>query len=437
MSEPQVQSLFEAEPPRRIKRAGSKNQTRMLIIVLGALVLLISVAAFFLTGKGESFSLGAYKSTAVESASWTDNLELSAVVELPDSRTILAPEKAPISGLLVEEGDSVSRGQALASFDVTDLRDELLVLQRSEASRLRDVEKLDAEQNFAVRKAASDRIALVRDRDDAAKNLALQKKLAAAGSASNDDVASASLKLTLAEEKLAAADLSAEQSATLYELNRRGSMAELATVQESMADIRERIAASTVKSPLRGRVLEIDAAARESGTILNQYASIMTVGDTTKPVLKAKLPDSDAARVTKGMEVGVLLSGGATTGVVDRVGVLAYTDDSTYGTYVDLYVKPAEGVELLSGSSASLSMSLGKREGVLQVARGAWYTGASQDYVYVVQGNQAIKTKVRLGSASTKSVEIISGLDEGEVVITSSYAAFAAYETIELTGENK
>jgi HlyD family secretion protein len=152
-------------------------------------------------------------------------------------------------------------------------------------------------------------------------------------------------------------------------------------------------------------------------------------------LLKAKLPETNSSQVKKGLPVTITTDSGAFGGTVERIGALALTDTTTYGTYLDLYVRPGKDAPTLrSGASASLTLNLGERSGVLLLKRGAWYAGSTQDYVYVVRGDQAVKTKVSLGSATTKQVEVVSGLKAGDQVITSSYQAIAAYDTVSLTG---
>jgi multidrug efflux pump subunit AcrA (membrane-fusion protein) len=63
----------------------------------------------------------------------------------------------------------------------------------------------------------------------------------------------------------------------------------------------------------------------------------------------------------------------------------------------------------------------GTRQGVLQVPREAllnWNVEQHTADVFMVQGGQAKKCPVRVGTAGETVVEISSGLDSGDVVVT-------------------
>ena len=59
-------------------------------------------------------------------------------------------------------------------------------------------------------------------------------------------------------------------------------------------------------------------------------------------------------------------------------------------------------------------------------------------WVFVVDENgvQASKRNIRLGRKNPQSIEVLSGLTQGERVITSSYASFADAEILSLSESN-
>jgi HlyD family secretion protein len=433
-------SLFDDErtPRRHITRNGLKFQRRMLIGVLGVIAVATGAVVYLSSNSAKVPVLENWQSDRVVSTVWKDTIELSATAELEDSRALSMPERGVITGLLVEEGDAVAKGQVLVKVRPEDLPDSLKTAKDNLASQLRNLEKTKTQYSFTVRQSGQELKTAQRELAEAMKNLELQKKLKALGSASDDDVANAQSKADSAGDRIDQLKLQSEQNAALYELNVRGSEADIQNLQDSIADINARIAACTVTSPLDGKVLQIDSNARESGLLMSQYASILTVADTSRALLKAKLPEEDAGKVQKGQPVSLVGDSASFTGAVERIGALALTDSSTYGTYLDLYVRPAKDApELRSGASVSMTLNLGERSGVMVLKRGSWYTGSSQDYVYMVQGPQAVKTKVSLGSATTRQVEVVSGLKPGDTVVTSSYQSIAGYDTVDLGLANK
>lgn len=433
--EGQKSSLFDDDDggDKGIKRAAAGRQVRTLVIVLVILAAAISVAVYFVTRGSAAYVLSGYKQAVASSGQWKDDVQLSASVELKDSRSVVSPEKASMGKLYVEEGDWVKAGAVLAQVVPLDLPDQLKTTQDSVAAKERSIAKLKSDHGFSVRKSALDLQSAARAEQDLAKQLSLKEKLHQQGSLSDDEYAAAQNDLAAQKEKSAALAIQVEQEQATYDFNLAEQSDGLDSLKSSAADLQSRIAACTIRSPIDGKILQIEDAAREVGAAVSQNAALITVADTRKSYAKAKLPESDAAKVKAGMKVTLVTDAQTVSGKVERVGALAKTDDQTYGTYFDLFTVPDDpATELTAGASVSVGIDLGTRADVLQVQRGPWYSGGSQDYVYLVAGAEAVKTKVKFGSTSATGVEIVSGLKAGDAIISSDYRAIAAYDRVKL-----
>jgi len=64
------------------------------------------------------------------------------------------------------------------------------------------------------------------------------------------------------------------------------------------------------------------------------------------------------------------------------------------------------------------------KHNVLKVPRGAWLESGGGRSAYAIDGKTATKRDVAVGTASVSEVEIISGLQEGERIITSDTSSF-------------
>ncbi|NRB81389.1 MAG: hypothetical protein HRU38_22450, partial [Saccharospirillaceae bacterium] len=101
------------------------------------------------------------------------------------------------------------------------------------------------------------------------------------------------------------------------------------------------------------------------------------------------------------------------------------------GSTVSVVVKPVENSgEFLLGSTAIGEFSLGIQKDVLTLPRGAYLTTGSQRYVYVINDGQAVKTAVSFGDIQNNTVQILSGLTQGDEVIVSGYQNFISEQLI-------
>lgn len=91
-------------------------------------------------------------------------------------------------------------------------------------------------------------------------------------------------------------------------------------------------------------------------------------------------------------------------------GVVNYKVNVNFGTTTTANIK--------SGLTANLKIETGKREGVLTIPLYTVSTEGDEKFVYKLENNKEIKTKVTLGmSGNSGNVEVLSGLNEGDVLV--------------------
>jgi multidrug efflux pump subunit AcrA (membrane-fusion protein) len=88
-------------------------------------------------------------------------------------------------------------------------------------------------------------------------------------------------------------------------------------------------------------------------------------------------------------------------------------------------VENTEGL-LRPEMTATVNISLQKKENVLTVLNGAIRRDGGKKVVFVMQNNQPVKREVKTGWKDSSYTEVLSGLNEGERVVIG-----------EIPGENK
>jgi HlyD family secretion protein len=73
-----------------------------------------------------------------------------------------------------------------------------------------------------------------------------------------------------------------------------------------------------------------------------------------------------------------------------------------------------------------------RRAAALRVRRGPFATAAGRQDVFVVRGDKAVRTSVRLGLASFEYVEAVEGLFAGDEVIVSEMRDYAHLNEVRL-----
>ncbi len=85
-----------------------------------------------------------------------------------------------------------------------------------------------------------------------------------------------------------------------------------------------------------------------------------------------------------------------------------------------------------AGQTYYINLQLGQPVEAIMIPRGAFYQTTGGQWIFVVtpDGKKAVKRKVSIGRQNPTYYEVISGLDKGEKVITSSYDTYADVEEL-------
>ena len=99
---------------------------------------------------------------------------------------------------------------------------------------------------------------------------------------------------------------------------------------------------------------------------------------------------------------------------------------------VDMDFDGKEPQGIRRGQSVRLRIALGNSSDQLLLPKGGFYKDTGGNWVFVVLAgeNKAVKRQIRLGRQNTENFEVLSGLEPGERVITSSYSHFGDNEVL-------
>ncbi len=322
---------------------------------------------------------------------------------------------APVAGFMkrvtIDVGDLVRAGQTLVELEP--LRSDLLDPRRR-ASAEAGVSSAEASL-----RAEEEKMRAVRaDAEYGEKNLERNRKLFGAGVFSKDAVEQAE-----AAANRSAANLLASEAAVKvarFELDRARAILHISAA-DSVAVAGKLVA---IKAPVRGRVLKIH---RESEGAVQQGEPLFEIGDPLKLEVRVEALSTDAIRIGPGTPVLFERWGGesALRGTVRVVEPAGFTKISSLGVeeqrvLVIIEITPGDRTALRLGDGYRLEASFTLWEGtdVLQVPASSLFRKRDGWAVFVVESGRALKRDVKVGHRTGLSAEILSGLAEGESVIS-------------------
>jgi HlyD family secretion protein len=184
----------------------------------------------------------------------------------------------------------------------------------------------------------------------------------------------------------------------------------------------------TVRSPIAGRMTAIDLKVGENRNRGERFGEI-TPG--TGSELSADIDEFYLGRLRNGQNASVTIDARDWKLHVTRV--YPQVKDGTFT--IDLAFDGQTPSELLPGQAVQGRLSLGSDVMGLVLPAGAFLERTGGDWVFVLasDGTTAQRHRIKVGRRNAEQVEIISGLDAGNEVITSDYTGLERIDRVDLT----
>ncbi len=197
--------------------------------------------------------------------------------------------------------------------------------------------------------------------------------------------------------------------------------ANLASAQENLEEAESTQTVLELAAPVDGTILSINASMSEALGVGN----IITIADLSQPMLDVYLDETDLDKVVVGYEADVVfdsLPDSTFTGHVVEVSPSLETVSNVNMVAARVQLDAKEGGEPLSlpvGSNATVDVISGRTQNAVLVPVEALREISSDEYaVFVMQNGEPRLRQVKVGLMDYTSVEIIEGLQAGDIVTT-------------------
>lgn len=173
---------------------------------------------------------------------------------------------------------------------------------------------------------------------------------------------------------------------------------------------------STITSPIDGTIVN---RAIEVGSVVEKNQKVFTVADFNPLLARIHVPEKDLSKIKEGQPSIIAIESLPGLQFNGRVKMISPVIDPESGTLkVTVEIEYAEGSPLRPGMFASVYTITERHANALIIPKKALLFESESAAVFVVKDSSAYKTKVRLGFSEVNEVEVISGLNEGDVIVT-------------------
>jgi multidrug resistance efflux pump len=367
---------------------------------------------------------------------WRDTVEQGELIRQVRGPGTLVPEEmrwisAVTAGRIeqrhVRPGATVESGDLLLEMSNPDVQLQALEAERQLASAQASLVSLrtQLQTERLNRKSQVEQIRIQSseaNRTEASMISLGEKNLASEGEVLRAKETAAELRnrLALEEEQLRTLEQSIEQQVALAQEN--------VSRQRAVAQFqRDRVASMQVRAGSDGVVQELDW---EVGQWANSGAVLARVAQPGKLKAVLRIPETQVRDIAVGQLATIDTRNGLVEGHVMRI-----DPASVNGTVT---VEVALPDSLPRGARPDLSVDgtieIERLENVLHVGRPAYGQAESQVGLFKMEpnGKEAVRVSVRLGRSSVNEIEIVSGLQPGDVVILSDLSSYDSSDRIRI-----
>jgi len=196
-----------------------------------------------------------------------------------------------------------------------------------------------------------------------------------------------------------------------------------------VALIKQQIADGNVTAPISGTVTKKNV---EEGEFVNIGTVIGTIVDISKLQSFVMVSEKNVYSLQKGMPVVIHTEIYPEKEFKGTIKYISPNGDESHNYEVGITVQNDNRVSLKGGTFILVDFDVKNATSALQIPKVALVEGLKNPYVYVVENKKAVAKKLVLGRDLGENIEVLSGLNADEQVITSGQINISANSIIEV-----
>ncbi len=328
-----------------------------------------------------------------------------------------------VERVLATEGQQVKKGQLLLELDVKDAAAQLAEAQVRLLRAQEDLRnaKSGGKPEIAAQ-VSGDLAKAVANRDRLQKNHDALVRLMAEQAATKDELATNELALTNAQAEVTRLQAVKQEFDRGVRLDTERTALQVQQAQNEVDALEEKVRNGHITAPVSGTLYSLPA---KTGDFVKLGATLAEMADLHKVRVRAFIDEPELGGLEENEPVKITwdaLPNKTWSGKTEIIPKQVVPRE-TRSVGELLCSVNNDKLELLPNINVNVRINSRERLGVLSVPRGAVEAEGGRRYVYVVKENQLgvgrstlEKREIHVGIADATNYEVVSGLQEGELV---------------------
>ncbi len=323
---------------------------------------------------------------------------------------------SPISSRILEvykkSGDKVEVGTPILKLDLQSVKVNYDKMLDEEAMKLLQMEQFKLQNKSRISGMALK--LKVQEMELNRKKVVLhnEKYLDSLGAGTLDRVRQAEMNLKVSELQFHEDEQSYKNEKALIISNEKVKNLELNIFQKGLSEMRRTLEDAQIRAPRAG---VLSFVSTEIGSQVSSGSKIAILSDLSHFKVEGGIADSYGDRISVGRIAIVKIGESIHEGMVSNLAPISQNGVINFS----VQLKVDNDSTLRSGLNCEVYIIDSRKENVLRLANGKYYSGKGEYELFVLNGDMLHKRVVRLGDCNYDYVEVLDGLLEGDEVLTS------------------
>ncbi|WP_417887719.1 efflux RND transporter periplasmic adaptor subunit [Zunongwangia sp.] len=386
-------------------------------------VLLVGLIVFVLLSSSGSSKLNVEKErisiNTVKQDIFQENIPVNGVVMPITTIYLDALEGGRVEEKFVEDGAMMKKDDPILRLSNTDLELSLVnqetqvynlltQMQRTQnASRENTINKLNqlTEVKSSLREAE--------------RKFKLNKKLFDKGAVAEQEFLESQNNYNYQKDRLALTERVLQQDSISSKQENVQARESYEKTRKALELMRKKVEDLIVRAPVDGQLTSLDAEIGQSKSKGERLGQIDVISGYK---VRVDVDEHYISRIYAGQQGSFNFDGKSYTLEIKKV----YTQVANGRFQVDMTFLEEAPEKIRRGQTLQIRVALSQEKEAILIPKGGFFQETGGNWIFKVSedGSTAYKTDIQLGSQNTEYYEVLSGLEPGDKVITSSYSNY-------------
>ncbi|MCX8534197.1 efflux RND transporter periplasmic adaptor subunit [Chryseobacterium luquanense] len=403
-----------------------KSKLKFILIILSS-ALVVSVFGWYFLNQKETYNVKSEDITVEEvtKGKFEDMLMVTAQTQSLNSSLVNVLEGGAVKEIFAEDGQMVTKGQPIArvynpNTEFNYLNQETGIMQQISQMRSSLLELKNQEFNQDKELLQSQN-----DYNTALQSFNLQKRLYDAEIGKKTDYDISLQNLNYQKQRKQIVENGAKNEKTSRNSQFSAINSSIDQMEKSLNILRSNKNNFLVISPVSGRLSSFNISLGQNLTTGESIGKVDLMGGYK---LIAKVDEYYINKLTVGIKGSLDNNGKEYEVIISKI--LPEVKDGQFSVELNFIDAKIENLKI--GMTFGVKLKLSADTQSKMIPKGNFYKDTNGKWIFVVKGNRAEKRNISLGRENPLYYEVVSGLKQGETVITSDYSELKKYELLDI-----